>query len=273
MAETETDQGDKMQPQIICADVIDGLQQIEAESVDLVFGSPPYCERRTYGIGAQRKCDVWVDWMLKVTAAALRVSRGPVMWVVKGTGNYNPAPEGLMWEGRKLGWCVLCPCIWTKNAAPTGNGWFSNDWEFVVAFCKSKPLPYWNPLAIGTPLKYKNGGHFRQRGKDGKRRKGSDYPTHKIRKRPSNVFRVTVGGGHMGHKLACKNEAPFPEKIVEPFVKVLCPPGGTVLDPFMGSGTTLAVALANGRKAIGIDARVSQIELTKRRLSGASAGK
>lgn len=134
-------------------------------------------------------------------------------------------------------------------------------------FCKSKPLPYWHPMAIGTLLKHKNGGDFRQRGKDGKRRKGGDYPKHKIRKRPSNVFRVTIGGGHMGHKLAHENEAPFPEKIVEPFVKTLCPPGRTVLDPFMGSGTTLAVAIANGRKAIGIDVRESQCELTAQRLA------
>ena len=60
--------------------------------------------------------------------------------------------------------------------------------------------------------------------------------------------------------------APFPEKIVEPFLKTLCPLGGTVLDPFMGSGTTLAVALANGRKAIGLDVRASQIDLATRRL-------
>lgn len=33
-------------------------------SVDLVFGSPPYIDARTYGIKAQRACQEWIDWML-----------------------------------------------------------------------------------------------------------------------------------------------------------------------------------------------------------------
>lgn len=235
-------------------------------SVDLVFGSPPYCAARAKGAGgADLGCDAWVDWMASVTDECLRVSKGVVLWVASGTGNYNPACEGLMWRMRQL--ChVFRPCIWAKNAPPTGRGWFSNDWEFVLAFTLHKPLPYWNPEAIGTPLKYSNGGAFRQRGKDGKRRAGSSYPTHAFRRRPSNVVHVTVGGGHMGSPLACENEAPFPEKLVEPFIKALCPPGGTVYDPFCGSGTTMAVAERHGRRGIGSDLRMSQCELTRRRL-------
>ena len=33
-------------------------------SVDLVFGSPPYCDARTYGIKAQRGCLEWVEWLM-----------------------------------------------------------------------------------------------------------------------------------------------------------------------------------------------------------------
>ena len=70
----------------------------------------------------------------------------------------------------------------------------------------------------------------------------------------------------MGSPLAHENEAPFPESLAEFFVRSFCPPGGTVLDPFMGSGTTLAVAQRTGREAIGIDLRESQVELTNRRV-------
>jgi DNA modification methylase len=69
----------------------------------------------------------------------------------------------------------------------------------------------------------------------------------------------------MGSRICHENEAPFPEFLAEFFVLSFCPPGGTVLDPFCGSGTTLAMALRHGRKAIGIDVRASQVELTKRR--------
>jgi len=47
--------------------------------------------------------------------------------------------------------------------------------------------------------------------------------------------------------------APFPDELVERCLKIGCPPGGRVLDPFAGSGTTLRVALASGRCATGID--------------------
>lgn len=44
--------------------------------------------------------------------------------------------------------------------------------------------------------------------------------------------------------------ATFPPKLIEPCVLAGCPVGGTVLDPFGGSGTTAGVALAHGRNAV-----------------------
>jgi site-specific DNA-methyltransferase (adenine-specific) len=71
----------------------------------------------------------------------------------------------------------------------------------------------------------------------------------------------------LGCEEAHLNEAPFPEALAYPFVVSFCPPGGVVLDPFGGSGTTAAVALKNGRKAISIDIRESQVEIQRRRLA------
>jgi site-specific DNA-methyltransferase (adenine-specific) len=76
-----------------------------------------------------------------------------------------------------------------------------------------------------------------------------------------------MGGGNMGNRLCHENEAPFPEKLAEFFIKSFCPPGGLVLDPFCGSGTTCAIASQHGRDYIGIDVRQSQIDLTTRRLA------
>jgi len=81
-----------------------------------------------------------------------------------------------------------------------------------------------------------------------------------------NVIHCVVGGGVMGSRLCHENEAPFPEKLVEHFIKCFCPPNGTVLDCFCGSGTTLSVAAQHGRKSIGIDVRESQVDLSGRRL-------
>ena len=71
----------------------------------------------------------------------------------------------------------------------------------------------------------------------------------------------------MGSPLAHLNEAAFPASLAEFFILSFCPHGGTVLDPFLGSGTTAAVAIKKGRKYVGIDVRESQIEIAHRRLS------
>lgn len=83
---------------------------------------------------------------------------------------------------------------------------------------------------------------------------------------PGNVIKRVVGGGTMGSRLIHENEAPFPESLAEFFIRSFCPPGGVALDPFGGSGTTAAVALRHGRRAISMDIRESQIDLTRRRI-------
>lgn len=62
--------------------------------------------------------------------------------------------------------------------------------------------------------------------------------------------------------------ATFPEKLVEPMVLAGCPAGGTVLDPFVGSGTTLKVAVERGRDGIGIELNPEYVKLAERRLAG-----
>lgn len=238
-------------------------------SVDLVFGSPPYPEKgERYGDSARRWPSAeWARWMVDATREALRVSRGPVCWVVNGAvrdGRYLPAVERLLAALDDAGIHLERPCIWHKNAPPNRRDWFGNDWEYIVCAKHPGPVPYFDWQAVGTPPKYTNGGRFRQRGSNGARRLGGEYRQNPVT-RPRDVFRVTVGGGHLGSPLAHENEAPFPEALVEPLILALCPPGGVVLDPFCGSGTTLAVALRAGRHAVGFDVRESQVALARRR--------
>ncbi len=60
----------------------------------------------------------------------------------------------------------------------------------------------------------------------------------------------------------------FPEKLVEPCILAGCPEGGTVLDPFAGSGTVGVVAQRLGRNATLIDAKPEYCELARERISG-----
>jgi hypothetical protein len=81
-----------------------------------------------------------------------------------------------------------------------------------------------------------------------------------------DIVHCKVGGGLMGHPLASQNEAPMSLTLASWFVRSYAPPGSYVLDPFMGSGTSLHACLETGRIGIGIDIRESQVELTKSRL-------
>lgn len=259
---------------------------------DLVFGSPPYLDARTYGISAQMDCLEWVEWMLRVTTEAVRVSKGLVLWVAAGVQRDNcywPGCEGLMWEWWKRGNQLWRPCIWWKvdeNEGGTGipgsggRQWLRNDWEYVMAFKREGWLPWADNCAVGhEPVYSRIGGKMSNRTTDGKRinsdgtrAKNVEGPMPKVAN-PGNciIVKARVGGGHMGDDAAHLGEAPFPEKLAEFFVRSFCPPGGWVCDPFTGTGTSIKAALANGRNAVGLDIRESQLAIGEARVNGLSA--
>lgn len=263
--------------EVIQTDCLKWLREREDNSVDLIIGSPPYAGKgERYGTKEKWNAVNWISWMGKITQEAVRVSKGYVIWIANGfvkDSEYNPVCEALLWEIWDTPGLAVCerPCIWHKNAPPNRKDYFSNAWEFILVFKQSGSKPYFDWEAIAEPPKYKSGGRFRQRTTTGERRLGSKYPKNKLA-RPRDVFHVTVGGGHMGSKLAHQNEAPFPADLVRPFILACCPEKGIVLDPFCGSGTSLAVSLQHNRKCIGLDIRESQMKLTKRRLKEAKNG-
>ena len=239
------------------------------KSVDLVLGSPPYMDARTYGIGADRGCQEWIDWMLVVTREAIRVTKGLVVWVVGGVTRdrcYWPGPEGLLYSAWREGIQCWRPAIYYRSGIPGSGGdqWLRADNEYCLAFSHQGALPWADNKVNGHKQRFGRGGQMSARGKDGLRKHGSC--THPDMANNGTVIKCTVGGGHIGDSLAHESEAPYPEKLAEFFVIGWCPPGGIVYDPFSGSGTTAKVALANGRRYIASDIRLSQCQLTRRRL-------
>jgi hypothetical protein len=240
-------------------------------SVDVTIGSPPYAAARTYGVKADREAEAWSVWMADVTVECLRVTRGPVIWVVDDQvrkGQLRPGVFLLCTELYRRGVMLERPCIWRSNKAPSRHGrWWTHAWEYVLAFKRTEVLPYFDWKATATPPKWGYAGAFRQRRKDGSRpQRLREYVAPELA-HPRDIFYAKVGGGHMGHPLAAENEAPYPESLVEQIIPVVCPPAGKVLDPFSGSGTTVSVARRLGRRGIGIDLRWSQCELGRRRLA------
>jgi len=92
-------------------------------------------------------------------------------------------------------------------------------------------------------------------------------PVHPKGKNPGDVWEMTTEPFPEAHF------ATFPTKLVRRCIKCGCPPNGIVLDPFVGSGTTLKVAIEERRNAIGIEIVPEYIEITKKRLNwGSSLG-
>jgi DNA modification methylase len=66
--------------------------------------------------------------------------------------------------------------------------------------------------------------------------------------------------------------ATFPPDLIKPCILAGCPVGGTVLDPFAGSGTTGQVALEYGRKFVGIELNPDYVKLIEQRLANTQPG-
>lgn len=250
-------------------DCLELLRSLPDNSVDLVFTSPPYEAARDYGIGFSLKGQAWVDWAVERYMECARVCKGLVCWVVEGQTRkfqWSATPALLMADLHRKGVKLRKPPIYGRHGIMGSGGpdFWRNDYEFVVCSSQGR-LPWSDNTAIGHPPKCKPGGNPSHQTKSGRVKSKPYKPPAKAN--PGNIVHCVVGGGRMGSKLAHENEAPFPEKLAEAFVLSFCPPGGIVLDPFCGSGTTLAVALNHGRDVIGFDIRESQVALSLRRVT------
>jgi site-specific DNA-methyltransferase (cytosine-N4-specific) len=100
--------------------------------------------------------------------------------------------------------------------------------------------------------------HFAQRPSSGRAR--YYYDLSQAEPGAVDVVTCNVRSGEEDHS------ATFPEKLIAPRIASSCPPGGTVLDPFAGTGRTLTVSLAMGRSAIGFEISKAFSQSARRKL-------
>lgn len=282
---------------LFLGDCIQVMQSLPRQSVDLVFGSPPYESQREYDeLQFNLKGQDWVDWMVLVFEESLRVCKGLVVYVVgHGTTSnfrWSASPALLMADLHRKGICLRSPKWYRRYGIPGSGGPddLRKDAEFIVCATNGGRLPWSDTLACASPWKHSPGGACSHRDKKGRRvynatvtsgyEKG-DARTIRTRKHfkveaanPGDIIDCgSAGGGHLGSNIGHENEAPFPEKLANFFIRSFCPPDGTVMDPFGGSGTTAAVAIKTGRRFIIADKRKSQTDLIRRRIKQARGGK
>lgn len=167
------------------------------------------------------------------------------------------------------GWILRNSIIWDKpNAMPESvTDRLSTTYETVFLFAKSQR--YWFDLdAVREPHhpnyanKYPNGpggrGGNPDRRDGGVMRQLTAAELNPLGRNPGDVWTIPTSPFPAAHF------AVFPPALAERCVKGGCKPGGTVLDPFCGSGTTGMVAGRLGRRFVGIDLSANYLDLALR---------
>jgi hypothetical protein len=138
------------------ADRLDFLRRLPSNSVNLCVFSPPYEDRRTYGIDFRLKGQAWVDWLHLVFVECHRVCIGLVACACEGKTTdfrYSATPALLMADLHRAGFNLRKPPVFHRVGIPGSGGpdWLRNDWEWIV--CTSRPgkLPWADPTACGHP--------------------------------------------------------------------------------------------------------------------------
>lgn len=180
-------------------------------------------------------------------------------------------PSRFAIEMVRRGWILRNDIVWHKpNRMPTSvKNRLGCSWEHVFLFAKKNGY-YFDLDAIRVPHTSKP------------KHAGSTAPTPRISVTPTGSRRPPRGTEKGAYHPLGKNPgdcwsihtrptpgahfATFPEALCERPIHAGCPRGGIVLDPFIGSGTTVVVARRLGRAFLGFDAKKEYVRLARDRL-------
>jgi site-specific DNA-methyltransferase (adenine-specific) len=251
-------------PRILHGDCRELLKTLDDNSVDLVFTSPPYADNRRSTYGGVRPDD-YVEWFLPIGAELFRVLKPTGTFVLNikekvVDGERHPYVMQLILEMRKLGWLWTEEFIWHKKNCYPGK-WpnrFRDAWERLIQFNKSRkfsmyqdsvkvPVGDWAKSRLRslseTDLARDNARNGSGFGKNVSNWLGRETVY------PSNVLHLSTECANTGHSAA------FPEELPAWFIRLFTQEGDTVLDPFLGSGTTCRAAKKLNRFSIGMEIR------------------
>lgn len=247
---------------ILSGDCLEKLKEFPNSSVDLIITSPPYADQRknTYG---GIKPEKYVSWFLPITAELFRVLKNDGTFILNikekvQNGERSTYVLELILEMKKQGWLWTEEFIWHKKNCYPGK-WpnrFRDAWERLLQFNKAKKFNMYQeavmvPMGDWAKNRLKNLSEVDKIRDNSKVGSGFGKNISNWLERdmayPTNVLHLATECGNKNHSAA------FPESLPEWFIKLFTQEYDTVLDPFMGSGTTVFVANRMNRHAIGID--------------------
>lgn len=238
------------------------LRKLPDDSVDLIVTSPPYADQRKSTYGGIHP-DKYVDWFLPISEQLLRVlnPKGTFILNIKEKvveGERSTYVMELVLAMRKQGWLWTEEFIWHKKNSYPGK-WpnrFRDSWERLLQFNKTKHFNmYQEEVMVPTGDWAKT--RLKKLSATDKTRDNSKVGSgfgknisnwiDREKAFPTNVLHLATECNNKNHSAA------FPEELPEWFIKLFTQENDVVLDPFMGSGTTLSVARRMQRNSIGIE--------------------
>jgi DNA modification methylase len=265
---------------VITGDCREILTSLPDESVNCCVTSPPYYGLRSYlpkdhpdkdkEIGVENSADIYVSDLASIFREVKRVLRKDgTCWINLGDSYANKSLLGIPWSValalRADGWYIRSDIIWHKpNPMPENISDRPTKSHEYLFFLTKSPRYYYDSAAVREPAvepdRQRNDRIGGATGHLVRHSLGGIMGASETRNRRS-VWTINLEPFRGAHF------STFPSRLVKQCIKTGSPEGGTVLDPFGGSGTVGLVAATLGRNAVLIELHPSYSTMIKYRLS------
>ena len=258
---------------IIVGDCAEKLREVEENSINLIITSPPYADQRKNTYGGIHP-DKYVEWFLPISKELLRVLKptGTFILNIKErvvNGERHTYVLELILEMRKQGWLWTEEFIWHKKNCYPGK-WpnrFRDAWERLLQFNKTRKFKMFQD-AVMVPVGDWAKTRLRSLSETDRLRDeskvGSGFGKNisnwlgRDKAYPTNVLHMSTECNNKRHS------AVFPESLPEWFINLFTEVNDWVLDPFMGSGTTIKAAYKLRRHSIGIEIQSNYCDMIRK---------
>ena len=249
---------------LIQGDCFEIMKFLPSQSIDLTITSPPYDNLRTYN-GYSFDFEGIAKELYRVTKDG-----GVIVWVV-GDATINGSETGTSFKQalyfKEIGFNLHDTMIWNKGtftAVGALTSRYAPVFEYMFILSKGQPKTF-------NPIKDRKNKHFGRR-KHGTFRQedGTTKPLSSIGKpiaeygQRFNIWDVSAEKSNSNRL----HPAMFPESLVHDHIVSWSKEGDTVLDCFLGSGTTGKMAKQLNRQFIGIEISHEYFEIAKKRIYG-----